>query len=57
MELFSPVVVDEGVDLDIVAKRICWGKWLNNGQTCLAPDYVMVREQDKTKVRLNGIGF
>ncbi|KAH3806522.1 aldehyde dehydrogenase family 3 member B1-like isoform X2 [Dreissena polymorpha] len=37
----SPVYVDEGVDLGIVANRIMWGKCTNAGQTCVAPDYVM----------------
>ncbi|XP_052232285.1 aldehyde dehydrogenase family 3 member B1-like isoform X3 [Dreissena polymorpha] len=37
----SPVYVDDGVDLGIVANRIMWGKCTNAGQTCIAPDYVM----------------
>jgi aldehyde dehydrogenase (NAD+) len=37
-----PVVVDSAVDLDVAARRIAWGKFLNAGQTCLAPDYVLV---------------
>ncbi|VDM39651.1 unnamed protein product [Toxocara canis] len=35
------VVVESDVDLDITAKRIAWGKWMNCGQTCLAPDYIL----------------
>lgn len=37
----SPVYVDESVDLAAVARRIAWGKYMNAGQTCVAPDYVM----------------
>ncbi|MFW6051277.1 MAG: aldehyde dehydrogenase family protein [Myxococcota bacterium] len=40
----SPVVVDRNVDLDVAARRIVWGKWFNAGQTCLAPDYVLVHK-------------
>ncbi|GMS79198.1 hypothetical protein PENTCL1PPCAC_1373, partial [Pristionchus entomophagus] len=42
-----PVVVEDDADINISAKRICWGKWLNNGQTCLAPDYIMVSAKTK----------
>ncbi len=38
----SPVVVDRSADLGITARRIVWGKFLNAGQTCIAPDYVLV---------------
>lgn len=38
----SPCIVDQAVDLDIAARRIAWGKFLNAGQTCIAPDYVLV---------------
>lgn len=38
----SPVIVDASADLDVAAKRIVWGKYLNAGQTCIAPDYVLV---------------
>jgi aldehyde dehydrogenase (NAD+) len=40
----SPCLVDEDVDLDVTARRIVWGKFLNCGQTCVAPDYVLVHE-------------
>jgi aldehyde dehydrogenase (NAD+) len=36
----SPCVVDRSADLEMAARRICWGKFLNAGQTCVAPDYV-----------------
>jgi aldehyde dehydrogenase (NAD+) len=38
----SPVIVDASADIDIAARRVAWGKWLNAGQTCVAPDYVLV---------------
>ncbi len=40
----SPAVVDETADLDRAASRIAWIKCLNGGQTCIAPDYVLVQE-------------
>ncbi len=40
----SPCIVDRNVDLDVVARRITWGKFFNAGQTCVAPDYLMVHE-------------
>lgn len=38
----SPCIVDKDVNLELVAKRIIWGKCINAGQTCIAPDYVLV---------------
>jgi aldehyde dehydrogenase (NAD+) len=43
----SPCLVDENADLELAAKRIIWGKMLNGGQTCVAPDYVLVNEKVK----------
>lgn len=40
----SPCIVDRDVDLDVAARRIAWGKWWNAGQTCVAPDYVLVQK-------------
>jgi aldehyde dehydrogenase (NAD+) len=37
----SPCIVDRNTNLDITARRIAWGKFLNAGQTCIAPDYVL----------------
>lgn len=37
----SPCIVDESADLEITARRIIWGKFINAGQTCLAPDYII----------------
>lgn len=45
----SPAVVESSARLKIAARRIAFGKWLNAGQTCVAPDYVLVqrsREKD-----------
>ncbi|VWX33330.1 aldehyde dehydrogenase [Exiguobacterium oxidotolerans] len=40
----SPTIVHRDANLKLAAKRIAWGKWLNAGQTCIAPDYVFVHE-------------
>jgi aldehyde dehydrogenase (NAD+) len=45
----SPAFVTEKADLNIAAKRIVWGKFINAGQTCVAPDYLYVEENIKTK--------
>jgi aldehyde dehydrogenase (NAD+) len=41
----SPVIIDSSANLKVSAHRIAWGKWLNAGQTCVAPDYVLVDEK------------
>jgi len=41
----SPAVVDDSADLELTAKRLAWGKFVNAGQTCIAPDYILVSEQ------------
>lgn len=41
----SPVYVDETVNLGEAAKRIAWGKFMNAGQTCVAPDYVLGKRE------------
>lgn len=43
----SPVIVDKDADLKIAAKRIIWGKTINAGQTCIAPDYLFVHKSIK----------
>ncbi|WP_042196056.1 aldehyde dehydrogenase [Paenibacillus camerounensis] len=43
----SPAVVDRSANLDVAAERIIWGKMINAGQTCIAPDYVLVHEEVK----------
>jgi aldehyde dehydrogenase (NAD+) len=48
----SPCLVDREVDLKTTARRIAWGKFLNAGQTCIAPDYVLVhRDREEELVR------
>jgi len=41
----SPCIVDDDVDVDVAARRIAWGKFVNAGQTCIAPDYLLVHER------------
>lgn len=41
----SPAVVLADADLAVTARRIAWGKWINAGQTCIAPDYILVDER------------
>ena len=43
----SPCIVDKGADLAVAARRIAWGKCLNSGQTCIAPDYLFLHEDIK----------
>jgi len=43
----SPCIVDADADVELAAKRIAWGKFLNAGQTCVAPDYCVVHESIK----------
>ncbi|MGG0300853.1 aldehyde dehydrogenase [Bacillus albus] len=46
----SPVIIDKTANLDLAAKRIIWGKLLNTGQTCIAPDYIMVHADVKEEL-------
>jgi aldehyde dehydrogenase (NAD+) len=46
----SPCIVDFQVDLEVAAKRIAWGKFINAGQTCIAPDYILVDRQVKDEL-------
>jgi len=43
----SPCIIDETAKLKLAAKRIVWGKFLNGGQTCIAPDYLLVHKSVK----------
>jgi aldehyde dehydrogenase (NAD+) len=43
----SPCIVDSDIHIDYAAKRIAWGKLINAGQTCIAPDYLLVHRQIK----------
>lgn len=41
----SPAIIDESANIQTAAKRLAWGKFVNNGQTCIAPDYALVHEK------------
>lgn len=43
----SPVIVDRSADVSLAAKRVAWGKTLNAGQTCIAPDYLLIHRDVK----------
>lgn len=45
----SPAFITENADLQVAARRIVWGKFINAGQTCVAPDYLYVQENIKPK--------
>ena len=45
----SPTVIDKNCDLNKAAKRVVWAKLINNGQVCIAPDYVLIHEDIKNK--------
>lgn len=46
----SPVIVDKTANINVAASRIVWGKTMNAGQTCVAPDYVLVDKNIKDKL-------
>lgn len=46
----SPAIVDETANLERAAKRLVWGKFANAGQTCIAPDYLLVHEAVKEQL-------
>jgi aldehyde dehydrogenase (NAD+) len=45
-----PVIVDEDANLNVAARRIIWGKLINAGQTCIAPDYLFVHQKIKEQL-------
>jgi aldehyde dehydrogenase (NAD+) len=45
----SPCLIEESADIDLAAKRCAWGKFINAGQTCVAPDYALVPEHLQEK--------
>lgn len=49
LEFYSPVFIDKTANIDITVKRVLWGKFLNAGQTCIAPDYVLCSQEVQTK--------
>ncbi len=46
----SPCIVDGDINLKVTAKRIAWGKFTNAGQTCVAPDYILVKSEMKDQL-------
>jgi aldehyde dehydrogenase (NAD+) len=46
----SPCIVEADANLEITAKRIAWGKFLNAGQTCVSPDYILVQKSAKEQL-------
>jgi len=53
----SPCIVDKDADVKLAAKRIAWGKFLNAGQTCVAPDYILVHQSVKVDLLTGIIGY
>ena len=49
----SPCIVDKDANIKVAAQRIAWGKFTNAGQTCVAPDYLMVHESRKAELTDN----
>jgi aldehyde dehydrogenase (NAD+) len=49
----TPCVVDKDVDMKVAAQRITWGKFTNAGQSCVAPDYLLVHESKKNELLEN----
>ncbi len=43
----NPCIIDQDANLDVAAKRVVWGKCINSGQTCIAPDYLVVHQSIK----------
>lgn len=46
----SPCIIDDTVNLKLVARRLVWGKFLNAGQTCISPDYIIVKSNIKSEL-------
>ena len=46
----SPAIIDESADLNDAAGKLIWGKFVNCGQTCIAPDYILVHESKKERL-------
>lgn len=47
----SPVIIDGSMDMALAARRLAWGKFLNAGQTCVAPDYLLIDERCKEEFK------
>ena len=46
----NPCIIDETANIKLAAKRIVWGKFINAGQTCIAPDYLLVQKRVKSEL-------
>ena len=46
----NPCIIDETANIKLAAKRIVWGKFINAGQTCIAPDYLLVQKKVKSEL-------
>ena len=46
----SPCIIDDKININKAAQKLTWGKYLNNGQTCIAPDYVLVPKNKKANL-------
>ena len=46
----NPCIIDDTIDLKLAARRIVWGKFVNAGQTCIAPDFLIVKNNIKDKL-------
>lgn len=49
----NPVYIDDMVDVELATKRLLWGKFINAGQTCIAPDYVLCSRKIQTEILLH----
>jgi acyl-CoA reductase-like NAD-dependent aldehyde dehydrogenase len=49
----SPCIVDSNIHMEHAVKRITWGKFINAGQTCIAPDYLLVDRKVKNDLLTN----
>ncbi|MGK7942395.1 MAG: aldehyde dehydrogenase family protein [Crocosphaera sp.] len=49
----SPCIVDKNINIKETAKRIIWGKFINAGQSCIAPDYLLVNQTIKSELIIN----
>jgi len=45
----NPCIIDASANIALAAKRIVWGKFINGGQTCIAPDYILIQNKVKSK--------
>jgi aldehyde dehydrogenase (NAD+) len=46
----NPCIIDENINVKLVAKRLVWGKFINAGQTCIVPDYLLVHKNVKSQL-------